>query len=73
MKQDQGFLKLRKIRAAQRIAKIMSNSSNRAYLPSDGLMLNIAGNAWWSDFIYFNILDEDYLHILDGDKKHRRM
>jgi prohibitin 2 len=60
MKQDQGFLKLRKIRAAQRIAKTIASSANRTYLPSDGLMLNIA--------------DEDYLHILDGDKKrHHRM
>jgi prohibitin 2 len=43
MKQDQGFLKLRKIRAAQKIAKTVSGSQNRVYLPSDGLMLNIAG------------------------------
>lgn len=58
MKQDQGFLKLRKIRAAQRIAKLIANSSNRVYLPSDGLMLNIA--------------DEDYLKLLDSkDKKSR--
>lgn len=57
MKQDPGFLKLRKIRAAQRIAKLISNSSNRVYLPSDGLMLNIA--------------DEEYLGSLDKDKKRR--
>jgi len=57
MKQDQGFLKLRKIRAAQRIAKLISNSANRVYLPSDGLMLNIA--------------DDDYLNIMDKDKKKR--
>lgn len=41
MKQDQGFLKLRKIRAAQRIAKTISNSANRVYLPSDGLLLEM--------------------------------
>lgn len=57
MKQDQGFLKLRKIRAAQKIAKLMSTSSNRVYLPSDGLMLNIA--------------DEEYLANLDQGKKRR--
>uniref|UniRef100_A0A915ELD2 Prohibitin n=1 Tax=Ditylenchus dipsaci TaxID=166011 RepID=A0A915ELD2_9BILA len=50
MKSDPGFLKLRKIRAAQKIAKVMSSgSSNRVFLPSDGLMLNIA--------------DTDYLDI----------
>lgn len=54
MKQDQGFLKLRKIRAASKIAQIISTSANRTYLPADGLMLNIA--------------DEDYLNILDTSK-----
>ncbi|VDK48876.1 unnamed protein product [Anisakis simplex] len=55
LKQDPGFLKLRKIRAAQRISKIISETgNNRVYLPSGGLMLNIA--------------DNDYLD-LDGDKK----
>jgi prohibitin 2 len=57
MKQDQGFLKLRKIRAAQRIAKVISSSANRVYLPADGLMLNIA--------------DEEYLNILSDNKKRR--
>lgn len=63
MKADPGFLKLRKIRAAQQIckflyigwitflAKTMSESQNRVYLPSNGLMLNIANN--------------DYLKILE--------
>jgi len=41
MRQDPGFLKLRKIRAAQKIAKTISNSANRVYLSSDGLMLNL--------------------------------
>lgn len=58
MKSDPGFLKLRKIRAAQKIAKILSSSqSNRVYLPSDGLMLNIADNT--------------YLDILDANKRRR--
>lgn len=51
MKNDPGFLKLRKIRAAQKIANFMAQSANRIYLPSDGLMLNV-GSA-------------DYLDILD--------
>uniref|UniRef100_A0A914Y2P4 Prohibitin n=1 Tax=Panagrolaimus superbus TaxID=310955 RepID=A0A914Y2P4_9BILA len=51
MKHDAGFLKLRKIRAAQEIAKTISTSSNRIYLPSNTLMLNIA--------------DEDYLSSID--------
>ncbi|KHN76602.1 Mitochondrial prohibitin complex protein 2 [Toxocara canis] len=57
LKQDPGFLKLRKIRAAQRIAKMISDAgSNRVYLPSGGLMLNIA--------------DNDYLD-LEKDKKRK--
>lgn len=58
MKNDPGFLKLRKIRAAQKIAKIIASSSvNRAYLPSDSLMLNIGSS--------------DYLDVL-SDKNRRR-
>ncbi|CAI4230834.1 unnamed protein product [Auanema sp. JU1783] len=57
MRNDPGFLKLRKIRAAQNIAKQLSkNPNNKVYLPSGGLMLNIA--------------DEDYLSVA-GDKKRR--
>jgi prohibitin 2 len=57
MKNDPGFLKLRKIRAAQKIAKAISNSSNRVYLPSDGLLLNLA--------------DEEYLEIKSSVNKRR--
>ncbi|XP_074593406.1 prohibitin 2 [Brevipalpus obovatus] len=39
---DPGYLKLRKIRAAQHIAKTVSASQNRVYLNSGSLMLNIA-------------------------------
>ena len=42
MKNDPGFLKLRKIRAAQKIAKTVSESGNKVYLPAGGLMLDIA-------------------------------
>jgi len=56
MKSDPGFLKLRKIRAAQKIAKTVAASPyNRVYLPSDGLMMNIA--------------DKDYLQVLGDDKR----
>ncbi|CEF70175.1 Prohibitin-2 [Strongyloides ratti] len=55
MKHDAGFLKLRKIRAAQKIASLMAESNNKVYLPSDGLMLNIA--------------DEDYIKSCDISKK----
>uniref|UniRef100_A0A1I8ESJ2 PHB domain-containing protein n=3 Tax=Wuchereria bancrofti TaxID=6293 RepID=A0A1I8ESJ2_WUCBA len=55
IKRDPGFLKLRKIRAAQRISKIIAETANnKVYLPSGGLMLNIA--------------DEDYLNV---DSKER--
>lgn len=37
-----GYLKLRKIRAAQQIAKTMSKSQNTVYLNASSLMLNIA-------------------------------
>lgn len=37
-----GFLKLRKIRAAQHIAKTMSQAQNRVYLDAQSLLLNIA-------------------------------
>lgn len=36
-----GFLKLRKIRAAQTIAKTMANSQNRVFLSGSNLMMNI--------------------------------
>ncbi|CAD6192014.1 unnamed protein product [Caenorhabditis auriculariae] len=45
MRSDPGFLKLRKIRAAQKIAKTISDApGNKVYLPAGGLMLNIADN-----------------------------
>ncbi|XP_076680952.1 prohibitin 2 isoform X2 [Andrena cerasifolii] len=39
--QNPGYLKLRKIRAAQTIARTISTSQNRVYLSGSGLMLNI--------------------------------
>ncbi|EYC44360.1 hypothetical protein Y032_0464g1940 [Ancylostoma ceylanicum] len=56
MKSDPGFLKLRKIRAAQNIARVVSESNNnKVYLPAGGLMLNIA--------------DADYMDINDGKRR----
>uniref|UniRef100_A0AC35TUH3 Prohibitin n=1 Tax=Rhabditophanes sp. KR3021 TaxID=114890 RepID=A0AC35TUH3_9BILA len=57
MKNNSGFLKLRKIRAAQKIAGIVAASNNKVYLPSDGLMLNIA--------------EEDYISSMDINAKRR--
>uniref|UniRef100_A0A914DRD1 Prohibitin n=1 Tax=Acrobeloides nanus TaxID=290746 RepID=A0A914DRD1_9BILA len=57
MQASPGFLKLRKIRAAQKIANVISESQNRVYLPANGLMLNIA--------------DEEYLKILEDDNRRR--
>ncbi|KAI1285186.1 Prohibitin-2 [Halotydeus destructor] len=37
-----GYLKLRKIRAAQQIARTMAASQNKVYLDAGSLMLNIA-------------------------------
>ncbi|KAH3828445.1 hypothetical protein DPMN_130407 [Dreissena polymorpha] len=36
-----GYLKLRKIRAAQNIARTIAQSNNRVYLNAETLMLNI--------------------------------
>ncbi|KAJ1522808.1 hypothetical protein ONE63_001962 [Megalurothrips usitatus] len=41
-----GFLKLRKIRAAQTIAKTMANSQNKVFLSGSSLMLNIGDPAF---------------------------
>lgn len=57
MKLDPGFLKLRKIRAAQKIARFLADSNNKVYLPSNTLMLNIA--------------DDEYLSSLDNKKGRR--
>jgi len=39
-----GYLKLRKLKASQNIAKIIANSNNRAFLNSSSLMLDITDN-----------------------------
>jgi len=39
---DPGYLKLRKIRAAQAISRMIAQSSNKVYLNTNSLMLNIA-------------------------------
>lgn len=36
-----GYLKLRKIRAAQSISRMVAQSQNRVYLPANGLMINL--------------------------------
>ncbi|KAJ3650376.1 hypothetical protein Zmor_016479 [Zophobas morio] len=40
--QNPGYLKLRKIRAAQNISRTIANSQNRVYLSGNSLMLNIS-------------------------------
>ncbi|XP_056630744.1 prohibitin-2 [Diorhabda sublineata] len=40
--QNPGFLKLRKIRAAQNISRTIANSQNKVYLSGNSLMLNIS-------------------------------
>lgn len=39
-----GYLKLRKIRAAQNIAKTVATSQNKVYLSADNLVLNLQDN-----------------------------
>lgn len=44
--ENPGYLKLRKIRAAQSIARTIANSQNRVYLSGSSLMLNISDPAF---------------------------
>ncbi|XP_033216423.1 prohibitin-2 [Belonocnema kinseyi] len=44
--QNPGYLKLRKIRAAQSISRTIANSANRVYLSGNSLMLNIQDPAF---------------------------
>jgi len=46
---DAGYLTLRKIRAAQNIAKTISTSQNRVFLDTGSLMLNIASKEFYAD------------------------
>ncbi|XP_078337029.1 prohibitin-2-like isoform X2 [Crassostrea virginica] len=57
IQQNPGFLKLRKIQAAQKIAKTLANSQNRVYLQSGSLMLNLT--------------DKDFDSNLEGLQKKR--
>jgi len=41
-----GYLKLRKLKASQNIAKIIANSNNRAFLNSESLMLDITDSKY---------------------------
>ena len=41
-----GYLKLRKIRAAQAIARTVATSQNRIYLNADSLMINLADSSF---------------------------
>lgn len=36
-----GYLKLRKIRAAQSISRMLAQSQNRVFLPGNSLMINL--------------------------------
>lgn len=44
--ENPGYLKLRKLRAAQSISRTIANSQNRVYLNGNSLMLNIQDNAF---------------------------
>ncbi|KXJ12675.1 prohibitin-2 [Exaiptasia diaphana] len=43
LKDNPGYLKLRKVRAAQKIARTISQSANPVYLDANALMLNLRG------------------------------
>merc|ERR1711915_1081405 len=44
LQDNPGYLKLRKIRAAQAIARTMAQSQNRVYLQANNLLLNLTGD-----------------------------
>ncbi|XP_034650014.1 prohibitin-2 [Drosophila subobscura] len=46
VKQNPAYLKLRKLRAAQSIARTIATSQNKVYLSADSLMLNIQDSAF---------------------------
>lgn len=46
MSQNPGYLKLRKIRAAQNVARTIATAKNRTYLNANALMLNIADSEY---------------------------
>ncbi|XP_072294648.1 prohibitin-2-like [Eucyclogobius newberryi] len=46
-----GYLKLRRIRAAQSIAKTMATSQNKVYLNADSLVLNLQDSATFEDML----------------------
>ncbi|GAB6019956.1 DIS3-like exonuclease 2 [Chamberlinius hualienensis] len=60
-----GYLKLRKIRAAQSIARTIANSQNKAYLDSGALLLNIADKDFdiTKDTILCVILNDIHLRL----------
>ena len=43
LQDNPGYLKLRKIRAAQNIARTVAQSQNRVYLQANNLLLNLTG------------------------------
>ncbi|XP_064415039.1 prohibitin-2 [Latimeria chalumnae] len=49
LSKNPGYLKLRRIRAAQNIAKTLSASQNRVYLNADSLVMNLQDEAFTSD------------------------
>ena len=50
MGQSPAFLKLRRIEAAKKVASSMANSSNKIYLDSNSLMLNISKDQYQGNY-----------------------
>jgi len=50
LQDNPGYLKLRKIRAAQNIARTVAQSQNRVYLQANNLLLNLTGDAFNAEF-----------------------
>jgi len=50
LQDNPGYLKLRKIRAAQNIARTVAQSQNRVYLQANNLLLNLTGEQFNAEF-----------------------
>ncbi|TRY78998.1 hypothetical protein DNTS_022204 [Danionella cerebrum] len=58
-----GYLKLRRIRAAQNIAKTVAVSQNKVYLNADSLVLNLQDSSFDNSFIWSSLILHDLLNL----------
>ena len=72
LRQNKGFLELRRLEAAREIANILSTSGNRVLLDSQSLLLNGAVElkfTWFCGANTFSVLGNDASQLLKPTKK----